>query len=431
MLEIYAARGVDAIAPLIIIPPEIYAATIDADPIRQGMSTPFNCYRASVKKNRVKFLPLLQSISIRYPYPGFPAAPANSTDGGTYITQWGTYIADMLNDSECVVINGLKTVGMYDTPHMPTAMWTALKAAVTSAGGPSAFNLIDWSHSPSDAARLGAIAIVNYPPNPGLPVGNTQHAYSEMVTINTALATPTGVGFSGVISYRQDQRPLSHSGSDAVTPWVDEPTLVEHFQTSYAMMRRVVSGFGVTLVSLHAADEIAEGGQGYDPSKQADRDQAGGTRALDAGCKWGKHPLTRPTTYTYSLSPENSLVVKSGTWTMARVLGGTWAAANVVYDNRTLSSSTPGDSLTFSHINSTAFAIYGDTSVSGGTFNVQIDGGTAVPVSTAGSAAHHVQLWSSGALTEGTHTILITNVSGTIVTDAIQITCNPRNFPLV
>lgn len=428
IISVLSANGVDAIAPLIIIPEEIYGATVDADPIRQAMSTPFKAYLTSSLKQRLKFIPLLQSISLRYPYPGFPGHLANDTDGGAYITQWGAYVAGLLNDPQCMTLSGVKAVGMYDTPEWPTAMHTAFKAAVAAAGGPP-FVLVDWSHSSSDAVRLGSVAIVNYPPNPGLPPGNGQHPYLALATINTALATPTGVGFCGVISYRQDQRPLSHSGSDAVTPWVDEPSLVEHFQTAYAMLRRTVSGFSQTLVSVHALDEFAEGGQGYEPSKQADRDQPGGARALEA-IGWAKNPLTRPPTYKYSLSIENSLIVKTGTWTMSRILGGSWSVGDVVYDNRILSSNTPGDTLgPFSHIACTALAIYGEVAPGLGSFTVALDGGAPVTVSCTGSAAHHQLLWTSGPLTQGTHTILVTVASGLISPDAIQIACNPLAFP--
>lgn len=417
VINAFADRGVDCIAPLIILPTGIYGSTVDADPIRQAMSTPFDSYRASAYKSRLKFIPLLQAISLRYPYPGFPSHPANTTDGGTYLAQWGTYVAGLLSDPQCQTFGVLKAVGMYGTPDMPTAMWNVFKAAVVAAGGPP-FVLIDWSHSPSDVVRLGAYASVPYPPNPPLPSGNGQHTYQEMVTLEAALAAPVSANFGAVISFRQDPRPLSHTGVDAITPWVDAPSLPEHFKFAYQQMRKISSGFPSVMTIAHSANEWAEGGQGYEPSKQED------TRALDV-MLWARRIMTRPTTYTYSLSTENSLIVKSGVWTMARLLGTT------VFDNRTLSSSTTGDTLTFSHINSTAFAIYGDTSLTGGTFNVQVDGGAPTLVSTVGTALHHQQLWSSGVLTEGTHTILVTNVSGTIVTDAIQITCNPRNFPLV
>lgn len=411
-----ADNGVDAMAPLIILPAEIYGATVDADPIRQDFSIPFNAYLVSSVKSRLKFIPNLQAISIRYPYPGFPSAPANATDGGTYITQWGAYIAGLLNDSQCLTIGGVKAVGMYGTPSWPSAMHSALISAVTAAGGPP-FVLIDWSHSPSDATRLGAVATVNYPPNPAFPVGNGQHAYSELVTINVALATPAGTGFSAVISGHLDQRPLSHSGSDGVTPWVDQPSQLELFQHAYSQMRRVVSAIHPTLVSLHSWNEYAEDGNGYEPTKQE------GSRKLQA-IRWAKDPTTRPTRFTYSLSAENSLVVKTGTWTMTRSLG------TPVFDNRILSSSTPGDTASFSHIAALGYAIYGETGPGLGTFNVQVDGGAATLVSAVGSAAHHQLLWSSGALTQGTHTVLITVVSGTVSLDAIQITCNPSSFPL-
>lgn len=411
-----ADHGVDFIAPLIIIPSEIYGATVDADPIRQDMAQPFNAYLASAYKSRLKFVPLLQSYSLRYPYPGFPGHFANNTDGGAYLSQWGTYVAGLLNDPQCMTIGGKKVVGIYNTPEWPSAMHATFVAAVTAAGGP-AFSVIDWSHSPSDAVRLGAIATVNYTPNPGLPAGNGQHSYQEQVTVATALATPAGTGYGAVIDYRADLRPLSHSGSDAITPWVDEPGLPEHFSHAYSMLRRVVSTFRPTIVVGHAWNEYAEGGQGYEPSKQ------GGTRALDV-LRWAKDQGTRPTTYTYSLSPEGSLFGKVGTWTMTRLL------ATTAYDNRAMTSSTLNDTLSFTHIVTTAFALYGDTALAGGTFNVQVDGGTATPVSTVGSAAHHQLLWSSGALAEGTHTVLVTILgTGSVSLDALKITCNPSNFP--
>lgn len=411
-----ADNGVDAMAPLIILPAEIYGATPDADPVRQAISGPFNAYLASSVKSRVKFLPLLQAISLRYPYPGFPAAPANTTDGGTYIPQWGVYLAGLLNDSQCMTFGGVKALAMYGTPSWPTAMHTALGLAITAAGGP-AFVLIDWSHSPSDVSRLGCYASVNYPPNPGLVAGNTQHPYLALAALNDSLANPLGANYGVVVASRLDQRPLSHTGSDAVVSWSDQPSLVEHYQHAYAMLRKTASGFSPAFVALHNWNEYAEDGQGYEPNKQE------GTRYLEA-IKWAKKPVTRPTRYVYSLSVENSLVVKTGTWTMTPSLGTT------VFDNRILSSSTPGDTMSFSHIAVLGYAIYGETGPGLGAFNVQVDGGAAVLVSAVGSAAHHQLLWSSGALTQGTHTVAITVVSGTVSLDATQITCNPSSFPL-
>lgn len=414
-----SANGVDFWSFLCIIPPEIYHGTPDTDPIRELFSTPFSAYRTSQYKSRMKFMLILQAISLRYPYPGFPGTPANTTDGGAYLTQWGTYVAGMLNDPQYLVVDGKPQVGMYSGTKMPDAMWATFKAAVTAAGGP-AFDLVDWNHDSTTATRLGAASLSAYPPNPGLPSGNGQHTYQEQDVIDTTQGTFIGFGRSyvTVITSHLDQRPLSHNNAvDAVIPWIDQPSQVEWYNHVYRMIHRVTSGFSPKFSILHSWNEYAEDGQCIEPTTQE------GTRRLD-GVKWARNPATLPSAYTYSMSPEGALFTKVGSWTMTRLL------ATTAHDNRAMTSGTLNDTLSFTHIVTTAFALYGDTALAGGTFNVQVDGGAATPVSTVGSAAHHQLLWSSGALAEGTHTVLVTILgTGSVSLDALKITCNPSNFP--
>lgn len=417
-----ADHGFDFFAFLSLIPPEIYHGTADTDAIRETFSIPFQKYLTSSAKPRMKFMLVLQSISLRYPYPGFPGHPANSTDGGAYLSAWAAYVANLLADPQYLVLqNGRKPVGLYSAVDMPTAMWSAFKAAVQATG--QDFDLFDWNNDHTSATRLGATTLCAYPPNPWLPVGNGQHAYSEQATLDFNAAGLSGFRYTSVITAQLDQRPLNKTGVDAVTPWVDLPTQPELYAHVRDMINKnAISGsqaFAPDIVIAHSWNERAEDGHGWEPS-----DPAGEDDRIALTIKWAKHPGQRPTTFAYKVTPEIVPVTKTGTWTMLRKLG------TAAHANRVLQSSTAGDSLSFSHIATTGFFLYGSTGAGFGSVQISIDGTPVTTVSLAGSAADHVLLWTSSVLTEGTHTILVTlTTSATVPIDAIGIVSNPSHYP--
>lgn len=413
-------RGIDAWVFLSIIPPEIYHATVDTDAIREQFTIPYQKYLTSRYHNRIKFALLLQAISLRYPYPGFPAHPANSTDGGAYLTQWASYVATQIADSQYLTIQGRPLIGLYSAVDISATMWGVFFSALQTDCSCNPI-IADWNHSNSDAVRLGETIKAAYPPNPWIPNGATQHAYSEQANLDIVNATPNGTLTTAVISMAQDQRPLTHTvGTDPVISYVDLPTMQEfgqHLRDAWALNP---SNVRPVFRVLHAWNEYAEDGQELDPTVQE------GFRFLDQ-VDWQKHPEKTPSTYTYGMSPEALTFTRGGTgWTSARLLGASNAS---VWSNLEMVDSTPNDTLSFTHVAWKSAKIFGTTASGLGSFEVSVDGTPVTTVSqAAGSTTRHVQLWSTTFGAEGTHTVSIRDVSGQIRIDEEEITWNPQHL---
>lgn len=415
-----SSRGIDGFVYLCITPAEIYHATADTDPIREDISIPYNAFKSSPYKNRMKFALLLQGISLRYPYPGFPGHPANSTDGGAYLTQWASYVATQLADPQYLQIQGRPMIGLYASPDMPTAMWTTFVSALqTDCGCNPIFT--DWQHSNSDAVRLGEAIKAAYPPNPWIPNGTTQHAYSEQAALDVAGSGVNGTLTTAVISTLQDARALTHTvGTDPTLSYVDAPTMPEFAAHLKEMWNVVSSGFRPVFRSIHAWNEWAEDGNGLAPSNQE------GYRFLDQ-IDWQKHPEKTPPAYTYGMSPEALTFTRGGSgWSLARMLGASNAS---VFNNAEMVDSTGNDTLSLNHVAWQGAAIYGSTASGLGTFEVSIDGAPVATVSqAAGSTTRHVRLWSKTFDVEKTHTVSLRVVSGTVRVDEFEVTTNPQHF---
>lgn len=423
-----SSHGIDALSFLTITPPEIYHATVDTDPIRENISIPYQKYFTSPNKSLAKFMLVLQATSLRYPYPGYPTAyagippvPVNTTDGGAYLTAWGTWVAQQLADPQYLVMrNGRKPLGLLIASAMPAAMWTTFTNAVTAAG--QSFDLVDWNNDISSATRLGATTLAAYPPNPWIVSGIGQHAYSAQAALDVSHAVLAGFRYTSFVTPQLDGRPLSHTGSDsAVIPWIDQPTQPELYAHCREMFTRERSFSGNVflpdLAVLHGGMELAEDGQAWIPT-------VGESDRYALAVKWAKDPRTRPSAFSYNVHPEIVLVTKSGTWTMVRKLG-----PSIAHANRVMQSSTSGDSLSFTHIAVTGFALYGSTGPGFGSVQISIDGSVITTVSLAGSAADHVLLWTSSTLAEASHTLLVTlTANAATPIDAIGIACNPSSF---
>jgi hypothetical protein len=408
------ANGIAAFSYLLIYPPEIYHGTPDTNAILEAMSIPFQKYLASTAGTGLKFVPFLQSISMRAPYPGFPAGlPLNDTDGGAYLVQWANYLRPLIDDPRCLrlPINGFDgptapVVGMYLSRYMPDAMWAAFLAVLNRT-----FVLVDWNRDAVNGARLGAVVMAEYPPNPGFPSGGgQQHAYAEQAAIDVGYNAPIGFLTTSLISTIQDPRPRNTAHL-----FVDQPTLPEYYAHVFAQMRAVASAVRSVLIIVHAWDESAEDGPAGQPTKQE------GTRYL-APILWSQHPYLRPNTWSYQLNARSTALVSTGTWTPS------FQFASVSHNNEVVTSSTVGDTRALTHAAWSSWAIYGSTAPGLGTFTVQVDGVTVATVNqAAGSTTRHVVL-ASGTFAEGTHTVQATVASGTVELNSFGVTCNPQKF---
>lgn len=388
-----------------IYPPEIYHGTPDTNATLEPISTPLQKFLASSIGSSMKFVPLLQAHSIRAPYPGFPAGlPLNTTDGGAYIAQWAAYVQALVDDPRCLRLNGVPVVGMYLSAYMPDPMWTAFKAALNRT-----ICLIDWNRDATNGARLGAVAVTEYPPNPGFPAGAGQHAYSEQAAIDVGYNVPIGFLTTALISIGQDSRPRNTAHS-----FVDRPTAPEFYAHCYAQLRAKSSGVVPAFVVLHSWNERAEDGACAEASVQGPQ-----WREI---FQWAKYPHTRPSTYTYEVNARSLALASTGTWTPSLQL------ASASHNNEVVTSSTAGDTRALTHVAWSGCTIYGSTAPGLGTFEVRVDGVLQTTVNqSAGSTTRHVALWT-GTFAEGTHTVTVTVASGTAEFNSFGIVCNPQKF---
>lgn len=362
-------------------------------------NAPLRAYIASQYHDKIKFaLTLLPGYSFE------PNADISNYDLAS--PQWAAIIADLtslFSDPQYVRFNGMPVVFFFGVMTTSTNMSLARYNDIVAAAGGAMF-AISAGHSNSTASTYSMAGETVYGPDPNLPSGSARHPFSTMFSADQ-VDWPGILGRYTCVSwgFQNDRRPIQ------VTAYIDEPTQPELIRS----LRSSLSFSGNVLTCIYSWDEISEGGGML--SAQETAPETGYSRYLDAvGWETGKVPI--PTSYTYycSLSNAGGAVAHSGTgWVTAGPTPGATNDGSQIdgaYDYDEETSSTAGDSITFTGEKSWRIMITGTTSPDVGQFSVSLDGNAPVTVDpyTPSGTTRNAHLWDSGLLDSADHTVVMT-----------------------
>lgn len=219
------------------------------------------------------------------------------------------------------------------------------------------------------------------------------------------------------MTFLQDARAQDAPGAT----WVDQPTQPE-------LQQFVADAFGTNTSPqsfwIYAWNETAEGGPGIVQTAQE------GTRYTDA-LKWGRG-LPHPNLYTYELSLQSLVMSNSGTWTLVQPASFGIQGA---HDSDEISSSNTGDFKSLTHARMTKCELMASTGTDRGIVEADVDGSFVANVDLySASPAVHQAVWSSGTLSDASHTckFLVTgtkNASSSSVKvqiDSVRVTYHPH-----
>ncbi len=268
--------------------------------------------------------------------------------------------------------------------------WNAVRAGLPT------FYLICMGATASPIlTQWGCNANVMYGPDGGTlaPVG--QHPYSDQVTEDHgAWGTSGGRDLAYTITLGGDQRPRRQDYTGSTTAWADSPT-------AWQLINHVGAANRGAPMVIYAVTEPTEGtshfwGTDQKPTLYTDAMRLALTR-----------PSDRPSTFTDMLNAGSKEFAQSGTVTWSRTeLAGLGILP--AYDSDTYWLTAATDALTGTFANTTRIRHYGPKGSAVGNCTYTVDGGTPVVVDGNNVSTSQVQLlFDSGALTEGSHTLVI------------------------
>jgi len=327
-----------------------------------------------------------------------------------YLSTFAAWTANEMLSSTYMRIGNKPLLGLFNPSEINAssnalANWLAFVTDVEGILGESVC-VIGYGATDNAAAKACKCnGTTNYGVLGGQPAGTGQKPWSTQVAVDAGLLS--GPPLYNLLIYKVncliDQRPQKGPGGCA---WSDVPAaddLVTAIKGALAEQPDIIT-IG------EAVDELAEGGGGLTPTLQD------GTYFVDLiGIARGQLSVS---TFTSKIGATLDYIVPTGAWVKTtNVIGA--------YDTEEQRSSTIGDTLFLSRNNCTGFTIWGSLGPALGSFSVQVDGVTVATVSQVGSASVSQLLFTSAALSNATHTIQITVVSGPTQIDAIGWTWNP------
>ncbi len=336
----------------------------------------------------------------------------------------GAYIATQIALPGWLRYKDRPVVGVYDTTEWATnnlAGWTAFKAELPG----NTYFIALGNNTPSHHTTLGVSAWASYGPN-GAGLGAAgQYTWAQQQAVDQSHWGSTS-GREVLISMTigGDQRPRRANPNGSTTAYADPATLAQWIseqQQIGPMFPKVI----------YAGSEMTEGtyslwGSAQRPSTYTD------------GLRWAKYPsghLNRPTAYVDKIDTHTLNFTRSGSPVWSRNESG-GAAIVGAFDSDLMYVTEGPDTLTsvgFPAV--TRIRVMGARGGASGSCTFSVDEGAVTTVDTNSGSGQQQELFDSGALTEGVHSIVIgghfsnPGLSRRCAADNVEITQNVRALP--
>jgi hypothetical protein len=414
-IDLLSDAGVTVLNPL------YYSRTADI-PDRNGIPVSekiwhwFDYYMTARNKNKLKFVTTVISLYASFDSNSPTFFPVTA---GTWnnLPNMAAYWASLAQDPQYYYTNLGQPV-LYYIEQGPT--WTQPRFDVIDAAFVSAVGVAPYYVNAFGSGTMKN-ALTHYKPQ---LVATNQTPYKTRadkdVTVDAGVPSRA---FQPYAVLFEDSRPVGAGGY-----WVDNPTYTEvekQFRRKTGLAR-VSRGFGDRIRALYfyAAFEEAEGGVFLPTYQNIVRGVNSPMRgpALDALRNVKRQNL--PSTYEdhYHANSLNVAFTRTGTWTTTENInnGGGIGAQTAPFEFK-LHRTSVAATLSFTPLEScTQIRIYGTLGPGLGTFNAQTDGGGATLVNqSAISTTYNQLLYDTGVLAPGSHTVLLTRVSGTVELDEV------------
>lgn len=379
---------------------------------------------ASSRKNSVQWAYILQSFWMAW----------DGNSPGTWLNEaaFMADIADQMTDPSYLKITAggvanRPVVGIFEAGGSP---WNAthignLTAAATGAGLGAPY-YIQMNANISQVNTLGFPAISAYGPSGTILVGS-HNAYAAMVTkcrtIDDPLVTVVNAARSFPLSQKQDPRPTGAGGG-----WCDEPLYTEFEQALQDVISKARCEVNLNpggLITLYAITEWGEGGQFFPSPQGVLRGVNVPSRGVTLDAIKNVCGRSKPSVYTDYYHAQSFSADVGGSfpagWAIVQDLsdgGGTSGA----YQYAELQNSTTTNARTWT-VRGTRVRVYGGLGAGLGTIRFVFDGGANVDVNQndGGARRFNQLLFDSGVVSNASHTLAISRVSGLAAYDELPV----------